>query len=158
MKKENRIIYAGIILFVFILFIGFSLSCNGKNEESKTTYKENVTATKEPLTVDVKYIVFGTTSNDVINPVVSVTYTNSQGGTEQISNLELKENPNDIMVYKLKDIKDFKATLIAGYKDFPIDEFMYISAQNQKDYGAIAVFIVIENTLQKMSISKGLIQ
>jgi len=59
------------------------------------------------------------------------------------------------MVYKLEDVKTIKAALVAEYKDFPIDEVMYISAQNQKAYGNILVFIVINNTLQKMSVAKG---
>ena len=74
---------------------------------------------------------------------------------EQISNLELKDNPNDIFVYKLEDVKTLKGALVAEYKEFPIDEFMYLSAQNQKAYGNIIVCIVINNTLQKMSKASG---
>ncbi|MCL5770694.1 MAG: hypothetical protein M1479_00250 [Actinobacteria bacterium] len=149
-------LYLLVALVFFTLILSFSFACNESSSTgSKTTYSETITTAAKPLTVDVKYIVFGDTGNDVVNPEVSVTYTNYQGGTEQISNLVLKGNPNDIMVYKLEDVRTIKAALVAEYKKFPIDNFMYISAQNQKDYGVIWVFIVINDTLQKMSKAKG---
>lgn len=149
-------LYLIVALIIFTLILSFSFACNeNSGTGSNTTYSETITTTDKPLTVNVKYIVFGDTGNDVVNPEVSVTYTNYQGGTEQISNLELKDNPNDIFVYKMEDVKTIKAALVVEYKEFPIDEFMYISAQNQKDYGIIWVFIVINNTLQKMSVGKG---
>ena len=152
----NKRIYFVVSLIIFTLILSFSFACNGNSSEKvKTTYSEAITTTAKPVTADVKYIIFGDTGNNVVNPEVSVTYSNSQGGTEQISNLELKDNPNDIFVYKMEDVKTTKAALVVEYKEFPIDEFMYISAQNQKDYGIIWVFIVINNTLQKMSVGKG---
>ena len=149
-------LYLIVALIIFTVILSFSFACNGSsNTGSKTTYSETITTAAKPLTVNVKYMVFGDTGNDVVNPEVSVTYTNYQGGTEQISNLVLKDNPNDIMVYKLEDVKTLKGALVVEYKEFPIDEFMYLSAQNQKAYGNIIVCIVINDTLQKMSKAKG---
>ena len=91
----NKRIYLVIALFILILILIFSFACSG-NSKTKIQPQKQVKST-EPLTLNVKYVVIGDTGIDGTYPVVSVTYTNSQGGTEQISGLKLRDNPEEVM-------------------------------------------------------------
>jgi hypothetical protein len=92
-----------IPFLILMLIFSFALACNGTSTEAKKVeeVKEEKSLATETIskTIDAKYIVVGTNSIDIeyedgddkwtrtypINPEVSVTYSNSQGGTEQIS-------------------------------------------------------------------------
>ncbi|GAH57398.1 unnamed protein product, partial [marine sediment metagenome] len=100
-----------IPFIALILIFSFALACNGTSTESKKVeeVKEEKSLATEtiPKTIDVKYIVIGLNSMDIehtppnedkymtthpIRPEVSVTYSNSQGGTEQISAIKLEKD------------------------------------------------------------------
>lgn len=139
-----------ILLFLILaLIFNLGLACGDKQELKKQEIK----------TIDVKYIVGGVDTDEV-----SVTYSNSQGGTEQKNNLKLKNNleeayrDTNFNVKIIKDVLDYercKATVVAHYKEFPIDGFLYISAQNQNDHGRINVQIVVNNLIWKSSKAEG---
>lgn len=141
--KIKRKLYFFIPFLVLVLIFSFALACNGSSGE-----------------IDVKYIVAGYTGTEEIKPEVSVTYSNSQGGTEQKNGLVLKKDLASIFnelgeYYDFEGIEKWSGEIIAHYSAFPKNEFLYISAQNQKSYGAISVFILVNNTLWKHGVSTG---
>ena len=151
---------------ILLIVLIFSLiSCSPVYNSKKTidsleaVRQANMTAeTTIPIktTIDVKYIVLGYSSiMDTVPCKVSVTYSNSQGGTEQINGIQLKKKPSTIGMGKVEDDVGFLGELIAEYKNFPIDEFMYLSAQNQNDFGNIMVDIFVDGVPFKYSLAKG---
>ncbi len=82
----------------------------------------------EPTTTTVVYEITGSAKN------VDVTLNNTTGGTEQYSNVPVP--------------KQFT------YSNFT-DNFLYISAQNQGEYGSVTVTIYIDGKLFKTSTSVG---
>lgn len=39
---------------------------------------------------------------------------------------------------------EIRGEIVAIYDDFPRDEGLYIEAQNQKDFGVVAVYIIVD--------------
>ena len=135
---RNKLSFVFIIIF-FIFSTIFFISCYG------IYGKRNV---------DVMYVVIGNV------PSVSVTYLNSQGGTEQINNIKLNKNLEDIYQGTNVDIdfegsKVLKGVVVAHYISFPSNEFPYLSAQNMHSSGGIVVDILVNNRLWKRSRSSG---
>jgi hypothetical protein len=151
------------LIFIFI-FIGCFSSSNPPTDEEES----DELISQEPINnyIEVKYIVIGTHSVDLKNaddedfsipfsPEVSVTYSNSQGGTEQISGIILGKNYNSLGLPDIENAPKWQGELIAQYDNFPINEFLYISAQNQNAYGNIIVIILVDGTVWKNSLAKG---
>ena len=156
--KLNKRIYLAVTLIIFTMILSLSFSCN-LNSNTEIQSQKQIKST-EPSTLNVKYVVIGDTGISGTYPVVSATYTNSQGGTEQISNLKLKDNPEEVMrndvASNSTDTKvNIRGAIIANYKDFPINEFMYLSAQNELAYGYVMVCIIVNGKAVKSSLSKG---
>jgi len=144
-----------MLFLILILVSNLGLGC------SSSEIKEEVMVAK-PIseTIYVRYVVMGYPASEIVNPEVSVTYNNSQGGTEQKNGLILKENSELILGDTVKGfnfevLKDWRAEIIAEYNYFPRDEFLYISAQNQKDYGLIRVIIVVNDSIWKSGNCEG---
>ena len=155
--KLNKRIHLLVALTIFTLILSFSFACN---ESSSTVNQSQKTTSTVPSTLNVKYIVIGSTGISGTYPVVSVTYTNSQGGTEQISGLKLKDNAEEVIKSNATDSSsdkeiNVKGAVIANYKDFPVEGFMYLSAQNELSYGYIMVAIIVNGKAAKTSFSKG---
>lgn len=148
-----------LVVAVFILFVSCVNGCfNSPVTANKTNRVTETTSYTKPVktTIDVEYIVLGFSSiMDTVPPEVSVTYSNSQGGTEQISSTELKKTPSDLGLAKEIFGDKLRGEIIAEYKNFPISGFMYLSAQNQKDFGNIEVVIIVDNVPFKYSVAKG---
>ncbi len=81
-----------------------------------------------PVIYSVKYEATGTTAS------VNITIENEQGGTSQYADI----NPT----------WDYSFTRSAG-------EFVYISAQNQTEYGSVTVTIYVDGDVWKTSSSNG---
>lgn len=156
MKK----IYYVVPLLIFVLVFSFALACNGSPTKAEKVEEEPLVIETVPKTINVKYIVLGYNSMvDRLPPEVSVTYSNSQGGTEQISGIELKKLPSELNLLEEwfggTSYTALRGEVIADYKSFPIDEFMYISAQNQNGFGNTRVCILVDGELWKSSVAKG---
>jgi hypothetical protein len=83
---------------------------------------------EKPPVPEVLYRITGTASS------VDVTLSNATGGTEQYSNVYL---PKEYSYYSFSD------------------DFVYISAQNQGEYGTVTVSIYVNGNLFKTSTSSG---
>lgn len=145
------------LFLILMLVVNLGLGC------SSPEIKEKVTATKPtsktttkpgPKIMRVQYIVIA--SERTSKPEVSVTYNNAQGGTSQKNGLVLEKSLEE--VFKNTDIKSTsedcekcRGEVIASYNHFPKDEFLYISAQNQKDHGGVVVYIIVNGRLWKFS-------
>jgi hypothetical protein len=96
------------------------------------------TSDDEPMIIinhKVIYRVTGYFNTNTIDEYASLTYTNKQGGTEQISKAQLP----------------WSKTL---YPMYPGD-FVYISAQNLDEYGGVTVEIWLDGVKMKSSESSG---
>jgi len=145
------------ILLIMLVF-GFTfVGCFSIGSPTPTSIVESIFANY----IDVKYIVTGNNSiMDTNPPKVSVTYSNSQGGTEQISDIEITKKAKDLKGFN--EIEDpiiksdaVNAIIIVQYAMFPIGEFLYISAQNQNDFGNTTVIIMVNNKIWKSSSANG---
>lgn len=127
------------------------LACSGSE-----SIEEEIPLT--PRTIDVEYMVLGTLAAGIVNPVVSVTYSNSQGGTEQKNGLRLKRDIDSIFIglkERLELEGDWGGEIIASYDYFPKDEYLYISAQRQLNPGTLIVAIIVNKRIWKYSTSEG---
>ena len=111
-------------------------------------------------TISVQYVVTGYRDIEEGHSEFSVTYSNDQGGTEQINGLVLRKSINDAF----RDLKEpmdfaddeaFRGEIIASYDHFPKDEFLYISAQNQNDSGEVYVNIIVDGEVWKHGFCRG---
>ncbi|MHB8276342.1 MAG: hypothetical protein ACYDIA_01645 [Candidatus Humimicrobiaceae bacterium] len=164
MKNKKFIVY----LLVMALLSFILISC-GK-QVATTTTRDSITMAAATATTknhnDIKYIVIGLNSMDIkyadnstrtfpISPKVSVTYSNSQGGTEQISEMSLKKDVSSLGLSGITNPDKWSGEIIAEYKNSPIDNFLYISAQNQSP-GNIIVIILVDGVIWKNSLAKGM--
>lgn len=172
-RKRNWIISLSVIGAVILIVILGAIFNWGEPAYSSSKTIESLEAIRaanetaettlptEPIKpINVKYIVLGYSSvMDSIPPKVSVTYSNSQSGTEQINDIVLKKTPSELGLSK-KDLGEdsytkLRGEIIANYEDFPKDGFLYISAQNQNDFGNTLVIILINGIIWKDSLAKG---
>jgi len=155
-----------ILFLILVLVFNFGLACSSSEPEEKIIEEEKSLITKTiPKTIDVKYVVIGHIINKwggISDPKVSVTYNNTQGGTQQTNNLILEKDFDTVFADLITpldlegdDEKYWIGEIIAHYDSFPKDEFLYISAQNKYDYGTIVVFIIVNNRIWKSSTSEG---
>jgi hypothetical protein len=158
-----------IPILLVILVFSFTFTGCFASSNSPTSEEENNELIVEEIIdnyIEVKYIVIGTNSVDLKNadnedfsipfsPEVSVTYSNSQGGTEQISGINLGKDYNSLGLPDIENAIKWQGEVIAQYDNFPINEFMYLSAQNQNAYGNIIVIILIDGIVWKNSLAKG---
>lgn len=110
------------------VIIIFAVTCGSfftNDSNTSTTTQDTYTAPSYPT---VKYEIRGTARS------VDITLNNPTGGTEQYSNAGLPSN--------------------FTYNDFK-DNFLYISAQNQGEYGTVTVNILVNGILYKTSTSSG---
>ena len=155
-----------------VLMLGLAVACNGSSEPKEEVRKEEKSLDIEIIskTIDVKYIVIGLNSIDIehtppnedkyttthpVSPEVSVTYSNSQGGTEQISVVRLEKDIHSLGLSEIANPDKWNGETIANYKSVPKGEFLYISAQNQSP-GNIIVIILIDGIVWKHSVAKGM--
>lgn len=156
-----------ILFLILVLIFSSGLACSD-TETKEESQKEEKTLVTETIskTVDVKYVVIGLNSIDIkyednstrtfpIRPEVSVTYLNSQGGTEQISAISLKKDVHSLGLSEIANPDRWNGEIIAHYKSFPKSEFLYISAQNQSP-GNIIVIILVNGIVWKSSLAKGM--
>ncbi len=155
--KGKRKLYYVISFLVLILVFVFGLSCSVNSEEIKES--ENLEVNK-PEIVNIAYLVVGINTDEV-----SVTYSNYQGGTEQKNGLKLEDSLEDIFqnpnlhVYDIshynKNKEKYRAELVYFYWELPENGFFYVSAQNQKSYGAVYVEIIVNGIVWKSSKAEG---
>ena len=129
--KINKIrVYIGILILLVIIFL--VVSC------STFTYSNR----EEPIeTISVSYLVYATSDVESI----SVTYSNPDGGTEQKADLK----PT---MFKGETLQIFT---VASFEEFPVDEFIYLSAQNENDSGDIIASIRVNREDWKSAESRG---
>jgi len=95
------------------------------------------------------------TTTHPIRPEVSVTYSNSQGGTEQISAVKLEKDIYSLGLSEIPNPDKWNGEIIAHHRSFSKSEFLYISAQNQSP-GNIIVVILVNGIMWKHSVAKGM--
>jgi len=96
--KVKRKVYFAIPFLVLVLIFSFTFAgcCfpSSSSNVAKQTNSYQATTEYIPKTNHVEYIVLGYSSiMNSIPPEVSVTYSNSQGGTEQMNGIVLKKTP-----------------------------------------------------------------
>lgn len=135
-----------IIFLILTLIFNLGLACG--DSESKVSGNEVI------------YLVLGTAKS------VSLTYNNEQGGTEQIGEVKLTGNLykamnlKESLIYGVKGLENFvnkgaKSVVVTKYYSFPINGFLYISAQNNTNSGYVTVVIIVNNEVWKNSTSSG---
>ena len=161
-----KIKYLILILLVILIFSLFGCGYSITLTRSPETNEKTITTETIKNYIDVKYIVIGITSvtsknkdneevSIPIQPRVSVTYSNSQGGTEQISEINLQKTRAFLGLPEDKYSDKFHGEIIADYPSFPIDAFMHMSAQNQNDIGGIVAIIMVNGNVWKSSVALG---
>lgn len=111
-----------------VIGVGFLCGCNEQHSSNEETSNDN-NDVYVPLSRIVTYKVTGSAES------VSITYTNYDGGTSQYSLVYL---PWDITFYSMKS-----------------GDFVYISAQNNGEYGSVKAEIYVDGALFKTSSSYG---
>lgn len=108
---------------MIIITVSVLSGCTGTQETETDTYEY-----VPPATYTVTYKVDGFIT-------ASLTYSNEQGGTEQIS--------------------EAKVPWMTTLYDMRSGDFVYISAQNDQEYGGVTVEIYLDDILVKSSSSHG---
>jgi hypothetical protein len=96
---------------------------------------------REEEMIEVTYAVYAPREVETI----SATYTNPDGGTEQITG----------MAPTIGEDNDIRIFTVAHYEKFPKDEFLYLSVQNESDRGFMIISIMVNRESWKSAKSEG---
>jgi hypothetical protein len=96
---------------------------------------------REEEMISVAYLVYAPREVETI----SATYTNPDGGTEQITGMTPTIGEDD----------DIRMFTVAHYEKFPKDEFLYLSVQNESDRGFMIISIMVNRESWKSAKSEG---
>ena len=121
----NRQKISILLIALMTISVGILSGCTEQNN----TYDDN--GNNSPTSYLVSYEVTGTAES------VSVTYTNRDGGTSQESNVDLPWSCPPV------------------FCPSKIGDWLYISAQNNGDYGSVTTKIYVDGELFKKSTSYG---
>jgi len=130
----KKLIIALVVIFILMVAIGAVYNATNPNSVSNnkeaSDYNNNDNSDGyKPTSYLVRYEITGTAES------VSITYSNEDGGTSQKSEVYL---PNSCILYPMYE-----------------GDFLYISAQNNGEYGSVTTEIYVAGELFRTSTSYG---
>lgn len=122
-RKRGLLTWVFLGLFGWIVFV---MATPGDNSAPSAT-------SLQPRSTGF-HITYGVEAIEGSTDTASITYTNGQGGTEQVK---------------------VKLPWLQSYQDVPPGTHLYVSAQNNQDYGALRVRILVDGQAIKESVASG---